>query len=59
MILTEKEAEGKNCCDGGAGKGEQKRYLCIHSQCMAWRWDKDEPNERPPRGYCGLAGAPR
>lgn len=36
---------------------------CIGSECMAWRWNKDNRQEvghdeigAPERGYCGLAG---
>jgi len=42
--------------------------LCVHEQCMAWRWadaamdseklpDSFRANDRP-RGYCGLAAMP-
>jgi DnaJ-class molecular chaperone len=41
MILTEKEAEKKSCCDGGYGTvvtvGDEGKYSCIASKCMAWR----------------------
>lgn len=35
--------------------------FCIASQCMAWRWQReDTPDSRPSAtdGYCGLAGKP-
>ena len=38
---------------------------CIASDCMAWRWYKDNRDEigmcemdAPERGYCGLSGKP-
>ncbi len=38
------------------------RYLCLGSACMAWRDDRhpswDQRYDKPPNGYCGLAGKP-
>jgi len=64
MILTEKEAEGKACCDGGYGAvvraDDEGKYNCIASKCMAWRWIEDTctPDGEGWKGYCGLAGEP-
>jgi hypothetical protein len=30
---------------------------CIASECMAWRWEPDNPKPiEQHRGFCGLAG---
>lgn len=70
MILTEKEAKGKACCDGGYGAvvraDDEGKYNCIASKCMAWRWVPDKDGETMKKvgdeyfevGYCGLAGKP-
>ncbi len=54
-MKTEEEAKTLMCIDGS-------RYLCIASNCMAWRWDDDSKalqRDNPARrGYCGLAGKP-
>lgn len=34
------------------GTKTAKRYCCIGSDCMAWRWG----NDKSTLGYCGLAG---
>lgn len=31
-------------------------FNCIGSECMAWRWRTERPEET--HGYCGLAGKP-
>jgi hypothetical protein len=71
MILTEKDAKEKACCDGGYGTviraDDEGKYNCIASKCMAWRWAVDprgepamkkEGGEYRETGYCGLAGEP-
>lgn len=55
---------GYNRTDSNAKPGGTH---CIGSQCMAWRWVKDElttfvangqsiPDYKSEHGYCGLAG---
>ncbi len=50
MILEEKEAENKACCNGN----KEQVYCCV-THCMAWRWIA----KGAKMGYCGLAGEPR
>ena len=37
-----------------AREGEQRKYLCIASGCMAWRWNGKHNFDYI--GYCGLGG---
>lgn len=34
---------------------DHETIMCIGSQCMMWRWDKDSVSKN---GYCGLGGKP-
>jgi len=74
MILTEKEARRKWCpqTSYAPSPGEEIPNFarCIASDCMAWRWAKDEKrmldDDGDPigfgrgivGGYCGFAGKP-
>lgn len=31
---------------------------CVGSECMAWRWQHNNPTASTGHGYCGLAGRP-
>jgi hypothetical protein len=62
--LTTEEASTKRCVQHPFDSTRS----CLHTQCMAWRWDYFTLEHRengsshkvegggPARGYCGLAG---
>ncbi len=64
--MTEDEAKTKICHRSIDGDGSParvianemfaKRFACVASSCMAWRWIN--PDSEAPDGYCGLAGRP-
>ncbi len=74
MMLREKDAKAKWCpfsriavtSDGDGlftSMPDVKRWECIASRCMAWRWESDrkqlhDSTEPMDTGYCGLAGKP-
>lgn len=37
-----------------AAEDEQRKYRCIGSDCMAWRWINE--TAETGIGYCGMAG---
>ena len=50
MLVTPATAKGKCCI-------QTMKPPCVAAKCMAWIW-WDEPDAKPRRGYCGLAGQP-
>jgi hypothetical protein len=73
--MTEEEAKTKWCPQrprtsgemgvesNDAGQNRNLFFLCVASNCMAWRTLATETDGfnrplGPTQGYCGLAGAP-
>lgn len=71
--LTEAEAKTKWCQESfgvpevrdGNGNGirEGGPWVCMASECMAWRWmpafqHRDGTTTQEATGYCGKAGTP-
>lgn len=53
MLLSENEAKFKFC--PLLKTRDDKMKMCMGSQCMYWRWEKENA---PEKGYCGVAGKP-
>jgi len=54
-MYTEKEAFERFC---PIWSNDNYNIRCISSKCMMWRWYSQSEIDKPPKGYCGLAGKP-
>jgi len=55
-MYTEEEAKEKYCPFWASGDWTTK---CEASKCMMWRWYSQSEIDKPPKGYCDLAGKPK
>jgi hypothetical protein len=62
VLITLDIGNGLSSAIGNANRQQDKPLgMCLGSECMAWRWNRDVSalgalNTRP--GFCGLAGVP-
>lgn len=57
MYVTVEEARALKCpsCSGLKQIGGEATN-CIGDRCIVWIWS--DPDDDPPRGYCGLQAEP-